>query len=74
MTPTAKKLAAITECRQRVGTTFPTCRRQTKCLPFEGCSQQTHLLTLPAKVINYKEAVNVPEDMRWRAEVENKYQ
>ena len=29
-TPTAEKLADISECCRRVGTTFPTCRRQTK--------------------------------------------
>jgi hypothetical protein len=30
--------------------------------------------TSELKVMNYKEAVNEPEDMRWRAEVENKHQ
>ncbi len=48
---TAEKLADITECRRRFGLTFPTFRGQTKISVVEGCSRQTHLPTLPAKLM-----------------------
>jgi hypothetical protein len=50
MTPTAKKIADITECCRHVGMTLSTCLRQTKCLSFEGWSRQTQIPTLPTKL------------------------